>query len=51
MVANLLMLHRAMNVADELVQEGISVEVIDPRCLVPLDTETVIASVKKRGCC
>lgn len=48
-VANLLMLHRAMNVAEELAQEGISVEVIDPRCLVPLDTETVVQSVKKTG--
>ena len=48
-VANLLMLHRVMNVAAALEPEGISVEVIDPRCLVPLDTDTVIESVKKTG--
>ncbi len=48
-VANLLMLHRVMNVAEALADEGISVEVIDPRCLVPLDTDTVVESVKKTG--
>ena len=48
-VANLLMLHRAMNVADQLATEGISVEVIDPRCLVPLDIDTVLISVQKTG--
>jgi acetoin:2,6-dichlorophenolindophenol oxidoreductase subunit beta len=49
-VANSLMLHRAMNVAESLVTDGgISVEVIDPRCLVPLDIKTIIESVKKTG--
>jgi pyruvate dehydrogenase E1 component beta subunit len=48
-VANLLMLHRAMNVAESLAGEGVSVEVIDPRCLVPFDFDTVIESVKKTG--
>jgi pyruvate dehydrogenase E1 component beta subunit len=48
-VANLLMLHRAMNVAAALEKEGVSVEVIDPRTLAPLDTETIIESVKKTG--
>ena len=46
-VANSLMLHRTMNVAQALGQEGISVEVVDPRCLVPLDSNTVVNSVKK----
>lgn len=46
-VANSLMLHRAMNVAEELSGEGISVEVVDPRCLVPLDVDTIVDSVKK----
>ena len=46
-VANSLMLHRALNVAEALENDGISVEVIDPRCLVPFDTELVIGSVKK----
>jgi pyruvate/2-oxoglutarate/acetoin dehydrogenase E1 component len=36
-------------VADELAREGISVEVIDPRTLVPLDAETIRASVRKTG--
>lgn len=48
-VANLLMLHRSMNVAYLLEEEGISVEVIDPRTLVPLDIDTIISSVKKTG--
>ena len=30
-------------------EEGIDVEIIDPRCLVPLDTDTVVNSVKKTG--
>jgi pyruvate dehydrogenase E1 component beta subunit len=36
-------------VADELAGQGISVEVIDPRTLVPLDVETIRASVRKTG--
>ncbi len=43
------MLHKALEVADELSKEGISVEVIDPRTLVPLDKKTIIDSVKKTG--
>ena len=43
------MLHKALEVADELSKEGISVEVIDPRTLVPLDKETLLNSVKKTG--
>ena len=46
-VANSIMLHRALNVAEALANEGVSVEVIDPRCLVPFDVDTVIESVKK----
>ncbi len=48
-VANLLMLHHAMNAAASLAGEGISVEVVDPRTLIPLDTETIAASVRKTG--
>jgi len=44
-----IMLHKALEVADELEKEGISVEVIDPRTLVPLDKKTLIESVKKTG--
>lgn len=46
-VSNSLMLHRAMNVADALSADGISVEIIDLRSLVPLDIDTVLESVKK----
>ncbi len=40
---------KAVKVADELAKEGIEVEVIDPRTLVPLDRDTIINSVKKTG--
>ena len=46
-VANLLMIYRAMEAAAVLEKEGISVEIIDPRTLVPFDYETVINSIKK----
>jgi pyruvate dehydrogenase E1 component beta subunit len=39
----------ALKAADELVKEGIEAEVIDLRTLRPLDTDTLIASVKKTG--
>jgi pyruvate dehydrogenase E1 component beta subunit len=48
-VANMLMLHRTLNVASQLERDGISVEVIDPRCLVPFDLRTVVESVKRTG--
>jgi len=35
--------------AAELSREGIAVEVIDPRTLVPMDKETLRASVRKTG--
>jgi 2-oxoisovalerate dehydrogenase E1 component len=41
----------AMKAADMLEAEGISVEIIDPRTLVPFDWETVFESVKKTGRC
>jgi pyruvate dehydrogenase E1 component beta subunit len=41
--------HQAMDAARELEKEGISVEVIDPRTLVPLDRDSIIKSVKKTG--
>jgi len=46
-VALALMVPRAVEAADRLAAEGISVEVIDLRSLVPLDTATVLASVEK----
>ena len=39
----------ALAVAEELAREGISLEVVDPRTLVPMDAETVRASVRKTG--
>jgi 2-oxoisovalerate dehydrogenase E1 component len=48
-VAIALMVQKVLKVAQELEKEGISVEVIDPRTLAPLDMETVIASLKKTG--
>ncbi len=41
----------ALKAADELAKEGIEAEVIDLRTLRPLDTETLVASVKKTGRC
>jgi pyruvate/2-oxoglutarate/acetoin dehydrogenase E1 component len=41
--------HRALEAAEELADEGIDAEVIDLRTLVPLDTDAVIESVRKTG--
>jgi pyruvate/2-oxoglutarate/acetoin dehydrogenase E1 component len=38
---------KALRAADLLEQEGISVEVVDPRTLFPLDIDTIVESVKK----
>jgi len=43
------MVLESLEAAEELEKEGISVEVIDPRTLVPLDTKTLFDSVKKTG--
>jgi len=48
-IGTLLMMHRSLQVAEKLAEEGISAEVIDPRSLVPFDWETVKASVAKTG--
>lgn len=40
---------QSLAAATELAKEGISVEVVDPRTLVPLDIETILASVRKTG--
>lgn len=49
LVALAAMVSEAAKAAEELEQEGISVEVIDPRTLAPFDRDTLIASVKKTG--
>ena len=41
------MVHRAVEAAEEAEQNGVSVEVIDPRSLQPLDENTIVESVKK----
>jgi len=41
------MVPKTMKVAAKLAKEGISVEVIDPRTLIPLDEEAILASVEK----
>jgi pyruvate dehydrogenase E1 component beta subunit len=46
-LATQLVLHRSLEAAETLAQEGISAEVIDLRCMAPLDTETILASVAK----
>jgi len=43
------MMHEALAVAEELAPEGINVEVIDPRTLVPMDYDTIKQSVSKTG--
>lgn len=43
------MLERVIQAADEVAAEGISVEVVDPRTLIPLDKEMIFDSVKKTG--
>jgi pyruvate/2-oxoglutarate/acetoin dehydrogenase E1 component len=48
-VANLLMLYRALGAAETLAKQGIEVEVIDPRSLVPLDKDLIFDSVSKTG--
>jgi pyruvate/2-oxoglutarate/acetoin dehydrogenase E1 component len=41
------MVSKTMKVAEKLAKEGISVEIVDPRTLVPLDEDTILASVEK----
>lgn len=48
-IATSIMVHRALEAAETLSREGISVEVLDPRTLVPLDEESIVQSVKKTG--
>ena len=46
-IATSFMVHEALKAAEQLEKDGISVEVVDPRTLVPLDVDTLVASVKK----
>lgn len=47
-VCTAMMVHKTLEVA-ELLSGGISIEVIDPRTISPLDMETIVASVAKTG--
>ena len=48
-VATSYMVHKSLNAAEQLAKEGIELEVVDPRTLVPLDKETILRSVEKTG--
>jgi pyruvate dehydrogenase E1 component beta subunit len=48
-VATSSMVYVALDAADRLAEAGVGAEVIDPRTLVPLDRETLVASAKKTG--
>ncbi|GGJ01780.1 acetoin catabolism protein AcoB [Halobellus salinus] len=41
--------HRALDAAESLADDGIDAEVVDLRSLVPLDTDTIVASIEKTG--
>lgn len=46
-LANMLMTHRAMAAAESLAEMGIDAEVVDVRCLVPIDWPTILNSIRK----
>ena len=48
-IATSVMVNRAIEAADKLKEEGIELEIVDPRSLRPLDSETITKSVKKTG--
>jgi 2-oxoisovalerate dehydrogenase E1 component len=48
-VAMALMVRKTLEAAEQLAGEGISVEVIDPRTIAPLDIDTILESVHKTG--
>jgi acetoin:2,6-dichlorophenolindophenol oxidoreductase subunit beta len=43
------LVHEALDAADRLAEDGVQAEVIDPRTLVPLDLEAIVASVEHTG--
>jgi len=48
-VATAAMVHKSLDVANKLEKDGINVEVVDPRSLVPFDEDLIIKSIKKTG--
>ena len=49
LVATSSMVHKALRAAEVLARDGVKIEVIDPRTLVPFDSKTIIDSVKETG--
>jgi len=49
MVAISSMVGKALRAAEDLAEDGIDMEVVDPRTLIPLDEDTILDSVKKTG--
>lgn len=43
------MVHEGLEAADQMSEQGVDVELVDLRTLYPLDTDTILASVKKTG--
>ena len=43
------MIHKSLAAAATLAEEGISVEVVDPRTITPLDADTILTSLAKTG--
>lgn len=48
-VANSYMVVEAIKAAEHLAKHGVEVEIVDPVCLAPLDTKTILDSVRKTG--
>lgn len=48
-IATSLQVHKALEAADRLMEKDISVEIVDPRTLDPLDEDTILSSVEKTG--
>jgi pyruvate dehydrogenase E1 component beta subunit len=48
-IATSRMVMTALGAAERLSEDGIEIEVVDPRTLVPLDTETILSSFRKTG--
>lgn len=48
-VATAAMVHEAMAASEELESKGISIEIVDPRTIIPIDVETIIKSLEKTG--
>jgi pyruvate/2-oxoglutarate/acetoin dehydrogenase E1 component len=46
-IAYMGMMYRALEAAEDVEKDGISVEIVDPRTLQPLDSATILASVRK----